>query len=135
MAAGNFGLEVLPTTEKYGILANIILKMSPKRKMSNFITCAKGLEVEFFFRKGLSLSEAGNYTGAIASYDKALDLDTNADEIWYCRGNALYNLGRTNPAIKSYDMALELNPGCYQALINRGNALDDSGRHQEAVES
>jgi tetratricopeptide (TPR) repeat protein len=72
---------------------------------------------------------------AIASYDKALQLNPVNDSAWYNRGVALSNLGCHEDEIDSYDKALQLNPDKDSAWYNRGNALDKLGRHEDAIDS
>ena len=60
-------------------------------------------KADLFLEQGLLYSFAEEYTKAIASYDKALELQPDAHKAWYYRGNALGNLGRLEAAIASYD--------------------------------
>ncbi len=75
------------------------------------------------------------YEEAIASYNKALEINPDKDEAWYNRGIALNNLGRSEEVIASYDKALEINPDYDAAWYNRGIALDNLGRSEEAIAS
>ena len=52
----------------------------------------------------------GRHEEALASYDRAVELDPRYALVWFYRGNALAALGRHEAALASYDRAVELNP-------------------------
>ena len=83
----------------------------------------------------LLLLSAERYEDAVASCDKALELNPDDDLAYFFQGNALYYLSRYDDAIASYDKALEIKPDHYQALYKRGNALYNLGRYSEAIAS
>lgn len=98
---------------------NLVFKIEPKNKaamnlkakllktknnMENSI-CAHDLMlkgVEFWERE--DLKKADNFL------NKALEMDSSFDEIWYCRGELFVRMGRINDAINSFNKAFELNP-------------------------
>ena len=76
------------------------------------------------------------YEEAIASYDRALQINPTDSESWNFRGVALRCLGRNEEAIASYDRALEINPDDSHVWFSRGILLsDDLGRYEEAIVS
>jgi len=77
----------------------------------------------------------GEFEGAIACFDKALEIQPYQHEAWNNRGVALGNLGRLEDAIASYDKALEIKPDFHVAWNNRGNALINLGRLEDAIAS
>ncbi|MGK7929086.1 MAG: tetratricopeptide repeat protein [Spirulina sp.] len=79
-------------------------------------------KLSLFLELGNILVADRQYEEAIASYDKAVEINPNYDAAWYNRGVALYNLGRYEEAIASYDKAVEINPNYDAAWYNRGNA-------------
>lgn len=78
---------------------------------------------EFWFKQGYEKGRIGDFIGAIASYDKALEFKLDLHQAWYNRGIALANLGRYEEAITSYDKALEFKPDKYGAWIDRATAI------------
>ena len=60
-------------------------------------------EVNALNNKGLSLDNLGNYTGAIAYYDKVLAVDPNNVAALSNKGNALGSLGNYTEAIAYFD--------------------------------
>ncbi|WP_146220329.1 tetratricopeptide repeat protein, partial [Microcystis aeruginosa] len=72
-------------------------------------------DAEFWFEQGYQKYMNGDFIGAIASYDRALEFKPDDHPAWNNRGIALYNLGRYEEAIASYDRALEIKPDDHQA--------------------
>jgi len=92
-------------------------------------------DVAFWFEQGYQKLINGDFIGAIASYDKALEIKPDDHEAWYNRGIALGNLGRFEQAIASYDRVLEIKPDFHPAWSDRGIVLDNLGRFEEAISS
>jgi tetratricopeptide (TPR) repeat protein len=92
-------------------------------------------DVETWFNLGLQQAEAGDMSGAIASWNKSLAIDPNLSSAWHNRGSALGYLGQFEEALESFDRALALEPQDYQAWNDRGNALYNLKQWQEALES
>ena len=59
---------------------------------------------------GNLLKQKGNYTGAIAAYTKALEIDPKDKQGWVNKGDALNLLGNYTGAIAAYNKALEIDP-------------------------
>ncbi len=79
--------------------------------------------------------QAGDYQGALVSFDRVLALQPDLYQAWYNRGVALSNLGRHEEALASYDQALALQPDFHKAWPDRGVALSNLGRYEEALAS
>ncbi|MHC5672858.1 tetratricopeptide repeat protein, partial [Nostoc sp.] len=76
-----------------------------------------------------------DFESAVASYDKAIQIEPDDHTTWYNRGIALRNLGRHEEAVASYDKAIQIEPDDHTTWYNRGIALRNLGRHEEAVAS
>ena len=98
---------------------NLVFKIEPKNKAAMNL-------------KGKLLKKKNNQENSICAHDlmlkavefwdmedfkrannflnKALDMDSSFDDIWYCRGELLIRMGRINDAIKSFNKAFEINP-------------------------
>ncbi len=92
-------------------------------------------DAEFWFEQGTQKYMNGDFIGAIASYDRALEIKPDDHHAWNNRGSALANLGRLEEAIASYDQALEIKPDFHQAWDIRGVILNNLGRYEEALAS
>ncbi len=93
----------------------------------------KELEAWELVNKGFSLKNLGKYQGAIACFDRALEINPRDAEAWYNKGIALGSLGKPQEAIACFDRSLEINPGDAKAWYNKGIALDSLGKPQEAI--
>jgi tetratricopeptide (TPR) repeat protein len=89
-------------------------------------------EAVSWFNQGNQQNEAGDFEGAIASYDRALEIKPDLYEAWFNQGNAFSNLGQFEEALISYDKVIEINPDLHEAWHNRANALRNLGRLDEA---
>ncbi len=85
--------------------------------------------------KGKTEIEIGQFEEALASYEKAVELDAEDGVAWRDRGDALWNLGRHEEALASYEKAVELDAEDGLAWRDRGFALWNLGRHEEALAS
>lgn len=77
---------------------------------------------EAHHRRGLTLSAAGDYAGAVAAYTAALRLRPGHADALNNRGAARAALGDRPGAFADYDAALALDPALAAALNNRAVA-------------
>lgn len=90
--------------------------------------------VEDWFHLGLQQANQGDLAGAVASWDKALELNPYFSPAWHNRGSALGNLGDLEGATASFEKAIEINNDDYQAWNAKGNGLYGLKRWQEALD-
>ncbi|WP_170861303.1 tetratricopeptide repeat protein, partial [Geitlerinema sp. PCC 9228] len=76
-------------------------------------------EAKSWFDRGVQQFEAGDMEGALASCDRALQIQPDYYQAWTNRGAALYKLGRKEEALASYDRALQIQPDYYLAWNGR----------------
>ncbi len=98
---------------------NLVFKIEPKNKAAMNLKgkllkkknnqensiCAHDLML-----KAVEFWEMEDFKKADNFLNKALDMDSSFDEIWYCRGELLIRMGRINDAINSFNKAFEINP-------------------------
>jgi tetratricopeptide (TPR) repeat protein len=70
------------------------------------------------YNNGNTYYYTANYTMAITSYSKAIELDSNLSDAYYHRGNVYYNTGELAKAIIDYNKTLELNPKNTDAMVD-----------------
>ena len=95
------------------------------------------IAAEAYSNRGIAKRYKGDYDGAIADYNKAIELFTdNNDKARTCnnRGISKSEKGDYDGAIEDYTRAIELKPDFAAAYINRGNAKDDKGDYDGAIE-
>ena len=83
--------------------------------------------------EGNRLYYQGDYNGAIAKYNEALQYNPKYADAYYNRGTAYQNLQNYNVAITDYNKAIQLNPNNALAYNNRGVAYGKSGNHSAAI--
>jgi hypothetical protein len=82
---------------------------------------------------GNVLLETGRAPGAIAEYEKAIELNPGMPEAQNNLGFALEESGRMPEAIGHFEQAVQLNPHFYIAQLNLADALAQTGQAQEAI--
>jgi Tfp pilus assembly protein PilF len=96
----------------------------------------KQLELaESWFELGLKQAYLGNMEEAIASWDKAIELNANLAVAWHNRGSALGHLAKFTEAIASFDRALKINSDDAQTWNDRAHALLKLKKWDEALDS
>jgi serine/threonine-protein kinase len=63
-----------------------------------------------FLNRGIARGQSGNYDGAIADFDKALELGSRESSTHFNRGYAKYLKGDSGGAIPDYQKAIEIDP-------------------------
>ncbi len=89
--------------------------------------------IESWFNLGLKQVSTGEFTKAIASWEKALKINPNLSEAWHNRGSALGRLGDYESAITSFQNSLTIDPNNYQAWNDRAHALYQLENWAEAI--
>ncbi len=80
------------------------------------------LTAEVYFYKGLDKSLLKDYKGAIADYNKSIELNPNNAMVFNNRGFIKTKLKYYKGAIADYTKAIELDPNLTDAYLNRGIA-------------
>ncbi|MEZ2276431.1 MAG: tetratricopeptide repeat protein [Microcoleus sp.] len=83
--------------------------------------------------EGVYRHYTGDLEGAIAAYNRAIEIDPKDHFAWNGLGYALKDLGRNIEAIAAYETALEIDPKDHSAWNNLGSALKGLGRNIEAI--
>ena len=82
---------------------------------------------------GISKGEQGDYAGAIADFDRAIELDPDYALAYLNRGNAKSFKGDHEEAIIDFDRAIDLDPSNAEAYYNRGIAKRMRGDYDGAI--
>ncbi len=89
---------------------------------------------EEWFHEGNEKYAAGDFDGAIESYDKAIELEPNSAETYNNRGVAWRKKKEYDKAIADYNKAIELKPDYAEAYNNRGVAWKKKKKYDKAIE-
>jgi Tfp pilus assembly protein PilF len=82
---------------------------------------------------GIAYSNLGNYSQAIADYDKAIEIRPNYTEAYYNRGISYWHLGNKIQALRDFDRAIEINPNFAEIYYARGNVYAALGNYRQAL--
>lgn len=116
------------------VLASQTVKQSPDQQLEDLDQSSLEL-IESWFNLGLKQVSAGDFEKAIASWEKALEINPNLSEAWHNRGSALGRLGQYEEAVDSFQSALVIDPNNYQAWNDRAHALYQLQNWTEAIDS
>ena len=90
-------------------------------------------DAEFHYQLGMTHDVAGDYDGAIAGYQRSLELDPS-------HANSLFRLayvadlrGDDELALELYERCAAIRPVRVNALINLGTLYEDAGRYEDAA--
>ncbi len=75
----------------------------------------------------------GDYQGAIADYNRAIEIDPNYVAAYNNRGLAYDDLEEYQRAIADYNRAIKLDPNYAHAYYNRGNVYRHLEQDQRAI--
>lgn len=78
--------------------------------------------------------EGGYYKGALADYNKALEIEDKDPEIWLSRGLVKERLKDFTGAFSDYTQAISLKEDYIKAWINRANVLMKQERYKDAAD-
>jgi len=83
--------------------------------------------------RGNAKKNKGDFDGAIADYNRAIELNPQDAGAYNNRGIAKKNKGDLDGAIADFNRAIELNPRLSEAYNNRGNAKKNKGDLDGAI--
>ena len=89
--------------------------------------------IQACYSRGLSSSNQGNYQGAIADFDQAIELNPQLTEAYYYRGLAYSELQQYEKAIADFTTAAQNKPNWPDVYFNRAHAYYKLGEHQNAI--
>ncbi len=105
---------------------------SDSTSQSEYIEREVSQEAKELFNEGVDRCDAGDLEGAIALYEKALEIDPKYHEAWNGLGNALNGFGRYSEAKAAFEKVLEIDPKSHIPWNGLGNALNNLSRYSEA---
>ena len=94
---------------------------------------AHAQSAEDFLDAGVEKGKSGDLQGAIADFNKAIEIDPQFAIAYYNRGVAKSNLKDYQGAIADYTKAIQIDPQYVNAYFNRGNTKKGLGDYQGAI--
>lgn len=80
-------------------------------------------DYKFYINQGIDLTNKGEFDDALVAFDKAIELNSNAELAYFSKGIAYHNLNQLQAAYESYSKAIELNPKMIDAYFNRAQSI------------
>jgi tetratricopeptide (TPR) repeat protein len=84
------------------------------------------------YNRGVKLQQAGDLAGAIAAYNRVIELDQNYADAYNNRGAAYVSLKDYAAAVSDFTRSIELAPSA-NAYNNRGNIYLSQQKYEEAI--
>jgi len=113
---------------------SVSAETSPPESISS-IENSDSDQAKAWLNRGNQQILAGDFIGAVASFDKAVQIQSDYHLSWSNRGLALAHSGEYEEAIASFEIAIQIKFDYYEAWYNRGNALAKFGEYKQALES
>ncbi len=121
------GLSVSPTNN------SVVVNQGYSTSELEYIEREISQEAVELFNKGVDRYHSGDLGGAIAAFEKALEIDPKFHDAWNWLGYALANVGRNTEAIAAFKKALEIDPKFDCAWDGLGNILGILKGYTEAI--
>ena len=118
----------------FAIPSNYLKKLLDKSKSATLLSEQnQSISTETYNFGGNVKFKQGDYVGAIADYDKAIQLKPDYAEAYNNRGLAKHELGKHEAALADFDKAIQLKPGLSVAYNNQGLAKQALGKLHAAI--
>ncbi len=131
LCAGLLAMGATITLGSNRVTAKGLIQSNSRSMPKNAIVSQKN--AEYYRRSGVAKHDRGNYLGAIADLNRAIELDPNFARAYSNRGNTKDELGDSSGAIADYNRAIELNPKYDGAYLNRGITKYNLGDYQGSI--
>ncbi|MEY3870880.1 MAG: hypothetical protein RLZZ338_4774 [Cyanobacteriota bacterium] len=111
--------------------------VKPESLSSDIKTQVKGdshnMNALAYYNQGAVRDDLGDKQGALADYNKAIELQPDLADAYINRGAVRSELGDTKGAIADFNKAIELQPDLAQAYNNRGAVRSELGDKKGAI--
>ena len=104
-----------------------LVAIAPAVQTKPTFAVAAASDEERLLEKGQAQAKQGNYQGAIATYNQALQANPRFTEVYLARGLAYHDLQNYQQAIADFNQALKIDPKNAVVLYNRGETRSDVG--------
>lgn len=130
LSTNMFG-QALDIKAKPKMASNDTLKSFPLIKNDSL----KRIEIfQETYNEGVEKYDAGDYAGAIESYNKALTYNDSDPDLYNNLGNANALIGKYTEALESFEKALEIDPKHSLAYSNRAYSKLKTKNYEGAID-
>lgn len=114
------------------ILVLTFLVMPIIVSVTSAVTEPIGFTASDWVKQYRDLYKAGNYTEALMTVDKAIEIDPQDATAWYDEGQIYLAEHKYDKALIAYEKSLIIKPNGADAWNGKGVALTELGRYEEA---
>jgi len=86
-----------------------------------------------YINRGLGWDKSGNFTQAMADYNRAIKIDPTYSIAYVNRGNIYDKQGNLAQAMANYNRSIEIDPTHAEAYYNRGLVYQKQGKSTQAI--
>lgn len=87
----------------------------------------------FYQRRAIESSAKGEYTVALADFDKAAEMKSDDPTVFLGRGRTHFNLKNFDRSVADFNRVIELSPSDSSAFFNRASAYEKLGDLPKAI--
>ena len=131
--AGKYFFKPIEYDSQTALRPTISVAAPQTQKIPLETDSASPVTAQDFFERAEKKRIQGNDKGAIADYDRAIQLNPSYIDSYVKRGRTHTFSGNYRQAIIDYDKAIQLNPNYTDAYVNRGRVYFILGDNQSAI--
>jgi TonB family protein len=90
-------------------------------------------DFSFYQRRADESAGKGEFTAALADYNKAAEMKSTEPAIFFGRGKTYFGMQSYELSISDFDKSIELNPKASMPYFNRGAAYEKLGKSDKAM--
>lgn len=90
-------------------------------------------DFSFYQKRADDSAGKGEFTAALADYNKAAEMKSTEPSIFYGRGKTYFGTQSYELSISDFDKSIELNPKASMPYFNRGAAYEKLGKADKAM--
>ncbi|MGB8689603.1 MAG: tetratricopeptide repeat-containing serine protease family protein [Microcoleus sp.] len=135
----NQDIQIAKTGFNLGIPINTSLRLLASSQVDLGVNVpsapvATGPKADDFYIQGVNRFYQGDFQGAIAAYDRAIQLNPNYAAAYFNRAETLLNSEDSKRALEDLNQGLRISPNNVEALLIRGSARQQLGDDQGATD-
>jgi tetratricopeptide (TPR) repeat protein len=92
-------------------------------------------DIDTLFSTAFSFYKMAQYSDAVDSFNKVLQIEPNNVTAQFLKGSSLYKEGKYQDAVDSFNKVLQIEPNNVTAQFLKGSSLYKEGKYQDAVDS
>ena len=124
---------LLEAKEQFGSISVFWLQIQPLYRRTGSDPELEAETARGYTNRGVNRYYKSDLDGALADFNKAIELDPSFSMAWVRRGNTRSTKAEYEEGIADYNRAIEIDPNNFNAYLNRGNARVALKNHPGAI--